>query len=87
MQTNNKKSIENKSNKNELKSLIDELLLNNKEIFNQLLITDRFKKEIFYDSIDEYELIKDFENNLIALINRCSFTKLNEVLKDVSNGL
>ena len=87
MQTNNKKSIENKSNKNELKSLIDELLLNNKEIFNQLLINDRFKKEIFYDSIDEYELIKDFENNLIALINRCSFTKLNEVLKDVSNGL
>ena len=87
MQTNNNKSLENKSNKNELKTLIDELLLNNKDIFNLLIIEDRFKKEKTYNSIDEYELIKDFENNLITLINRCSFTKLNEILKDVSNDL
>ena len=63
------------------------MLLNNKDIFNQLLIEDRFRKEKAHNSMDEYELIKDFENNLITLINGCSFRKLNEILKDVSNGL
>ena len=45
MQTNYNKSIENKTNKKECKISIDEILLQNQDIFNQLLIENRLKKE------------------------------------------
>ena len=85
MQSNNN-SLENKSNKKQCKLSVDELLLSNQEIFNQLIIENRLKKEKSYISINEYELMKHFENNLIKLIDKCNLRKLEEILNDVNNN-
>ena len=45
MQSNFNKSIENKSNKKECKISVDDILLQNRDIFTQLLIENRLKKE------------------------------------------
>ena len=79
MQSNFNKSIENKTNKKECKISIDEILLQNQDIFNQLLIENRLKKEKSYISVTEYELLKKFENNLIILIDNCNISKLGEI--------
>ena len=82
----NNNSLENKSNKKQCKLSVDELLLSNQEIFNQLIIENRLKKEKSYISINEYELMKHFENNLIKLIDKCNLRKLEEILNDVNNN-
>ena len=63
MQSNNNKSLENKSIKS--KDSIDEILLNNKEIFNSLIIENMNRREKSFITVKEFDLIKQFENNLI----------------------
>ena len=83
MQSNFNKSIENKSNKKECKISIDDILLQNREIFNQVLIENRLKKEKSFISMTEYELLKQFENNLVTLINKCDTAKLRDIFEDL----
>ena len=85
MQSNFNKSIENKTNKKECKISIDDILLQNKEIFNQLLIENRQKKEKSFISMTEYELLKQFENNLVTMINSCDTDKLRDLFDDLNN--
>ena len=85
MQSNINKSIENKSNKKECKITIDDILLQNKDIFNQVMIENRLKKEKSYISMTEYELLKQFENNLIVLIDKCGVEKLRDIFGEVEN--
>ena len=85
MQSNINKSIDNKSNKKECKISIDEILLHNRDIFNQLLIENRLKKEKSYISMTEYQLMKQFENNLVTLINKCNIQKLGDIFDEVNN--
>ena len=85
MQSNYHKSIENKSNKKECKITIDDILLQNRDIFNQLLIENRLKKEKSYISMTEYELLNKFENNLVTLIDKCNIEKLKDIFDEVNN--
>ena len=85
MQSNINKSIENKSNKKECKITIDDILLQNRDIFNQVLIENRLKKEKSLISMTEYELLKQFENNLVALIDKCDIEKLGDIFDEVNN--
>jgi len=85
MQSNFNKSIENKSNKKECKISIDDILLQNREIFNQVLIENRLKKEKSFISMTEYELLKQFENNLVTLINKCDTAKLRDIFEDLDD--
>ena len=85
MQSNFNKSIENKTNKKECKISIDDILLQNRDIFNQLLIENRLKKEKSYISMTEYELLNKFENNLVTLIDKCNIEKLKDIFDEVNN--
>ena len=85
MQSNFNKSIENKSNKKECKISIDDILLQNREIFNQVMIENRLKKEKSFISMTEYELLKQFENNLVTLINKCDTAKLRDIFEDLND--
>ena len=79
MQSNNNKSLENKSIKS--KDSIDEILLNNKEIFNSLIIENMNRREKSFITVKEIDLIKQFENNLIKLVNMCPPKKAEKILK------
>jgi hypothetical protein len=83
MQSNNNKSLENKSIKS--KDSIDEILLNNKEIFNSLIIENMNRREKSFITVKEFDLIKQFENNLIKLVNMCPPKKAEKILNEISN--
>ena len=80
MQSNNNKSLENKSIKS--KDSIDEILLNNKEIFNSLIIENMNRREKSFITVKEFDLIKQFENNLIKLVNMCPPKKAEKILNE-----
>ena len=81
MQSNHNKSIEN--NKNVEKNIIDELLLKNQEIFNNLILENVNRKEKSLISTNEYEYLRNYEKNLIQLIERCPLNKLNTILTEI----
>ena len=83
MQSNNNKSLENKSIKS--KDSIDEILLNNKEIFNSLIVENMNRKEKSFITVKELDLIKQFETNLIKLVNMCPPKKAEKILNEISN--
>ena len=85
MQSNLNKSNEN--NKNINKNIIDEILLNNQSIFLQLIIENVNRKEKSLISTSEYDYIKDFEKNLIQLIEKCPVNKLNEILNEINGKI
>ena len=85
MQSNNNNSLENKSIKKEYKLSIDDILLINKDIFNQLMLENRLKKEKSYISVNEYELMKQFEQNLMILLEKCNIGKLRDILNNTDN--
>ena len=81
MQSNLNKSIENNKNINE--NIIDELLLKNQEIFNQLILENVNRKEKSLISTNEYDFLRNYEKNLIQLIERCPVNKLSEILAEI----
>ena len=85
MQSNQNNSIEN--NKNINKNIIDEILLNNQSIFLQLIIENVNRKEKSLISTTEYDYIKDFEKNLMQLIEKCPVNKLNEILNEINGKI
>ena len=86
MQSINNNSLENKSIKKECKLSIDEVLLLNKDIFNQLLLGNGLKKEKSYISVKEYELMEQFENNILTLMDKCNIGKLKDIFDEVNNN-
>lgn len=78
MQSNIKNLQSNKEN--EEKNYIEDLLLENKEIFNKLILENSSKKEKTYLLFKEYELMKKYEENLIKLIKECPPKKVEEIL-------
>ena len=81
MQSNHNNSIENNKNINE--NIIDELLLKNQEIFNQLILENVNRKEKSLISTNEYDFLRNYEKNLIQLIERCPVNKLSEILAEI----
>ena len=85
MQSYNNNSLEKKSIKKECKLSIDEVILHNQDIFSQLFLENRYKKEKSYISIKEYELMELIENNILALMDKCNPGKLKDILDVVNN--
>ena len=82
MQSNHNNSNEN--NKNLNKNIIDELLLKNQEIFNNLILENVTRKEKSLISTNEYDYLRNYEKNLIELIERCPVNKLNTILTEIN---
>ena len=83
MQSNNNKSLENKSINS--KDSINEILLNNKEIFNSLIVENMNRKEKSFITVKELDLIKQFETNLIKLVNMCPPKEIEKICNEISN--
>ena len=82
MQSNHNNSIEN--NKNIKENKIDELLLKNQDIFNQLILENLNRKEKSFISANEYEYLRNYENNLIELLEKCPVKKLSEIMNEIN---
>ena len=85
MQSNHNNSIENNKNINE--NIIDELLLKNQEIFNQLILENANRKEKSLISTNEYDFLRNYEKNLIQLIERCPMNKLSEIFSEIDGKI
>ena len=83
MQTNINKSIENKTNNSNAR--IDEMLLNNQEIFNKLIVENGKRRDKLYVTVQEIYLIKKKKKNLINLIELCPPMKAKEILNDIGS--
>lgn len=83
MQTNINKSIENKTNNSNTR--IDEMLLNNQEIFNKLIVENGKRRDKLYVTVQEIDLITEIEKNLINLIELCPPMKAKEILNDIGS--
>ena len=81
MQSNLNNSNENNKNINE--NIIDELLLKNQEIFNLLILENVNRKEKSLISTNEYEYLRNYEKNLIQLIQLCPVNKLGEIFNEM----
>ncbi len=79
---NNDKNTNNHKLKNEFDR--DEILLNNKEIINTLILENTQKKDKSFISIKELEIIKDFESNLIKLLEKCPPKILKEIISETT---
>ena len=80
---NNKNVNNNYNEKSSLsKSEIDELLLDNKEILNQLIIENNQRKEKSFITMKELEIIRNFEQNLLKLIEKCPPNELRDLIDD-----
>jgi len=73
-------------NKNEKSTEIDELLFENKEMFNNLILEQNNKKDKIFISHKELDLISSFEKNLIKLIENCPPQKFKQLLIDSENS-
>ena len=78
MQSNKNKSTE--KNTNEPIRSIDEILLENKDIFMKLIAENEGRREKSFMVAQEYDLIQKFEKNLIILMERCPPGQVNQIL-------
>ena len=83
MQTNINKTIENKTNNSNAR--IDEMLLNNQEIFNKLIVENGKRRDKLYVTVQEIDLITENKKNLINLIELCPPMKAKEILNDIGS--
>ncbi len=81
MNEKNNKNVNINYNDKSTASEIDELLLENRETLNQLIIENSQRKEKSFITVKEIEIIRQFEKNLLKLIEKCP----PEVLKDMEN--
>ena len=80
--------INNDNNTPELKLKgmgVEELLMNNKEILNTLVLENTQKKDKSFISIKELEIIKDYESNLLQILENCPPQILKSLLEETSS--
>ena len=63
-------------------NFINEKLNKNKEIFNELIIENNKKKKKSYISVNEFDLIKKFEDNLKNILEKTPPKIINELFKN-----
>lgn len=63
-------------------NFINEKLNENKEIFNELIIENNNRKEKSYISVNEFDLIKKFEDNLKNILEKTPPKIINELFKN-----
>lgn len=62
----------------------NELLLMNKEIINSLILENTQKKDKSFISIKELEIIKEYESNLMKLLEQCPPKILKSIIDETS---
>ena len=78
----------NNDQNNNLKNINqDELLLRNKEILNSLVFENLHRKDKSFLSIKELEIIKDFESNLLKLIENCPPILVKNIMFEIEKEL
>ena len=63
----------------------EDLLLNNKEIINSLILENSQKKDKSFISIRELEILKDFESNLLKVMETCPPSILQKLIFETSS--
>ena len=63
-------------------NFINEKLNENKEILNELIIENNNRKEKSYISVNEFDLIKKFEDNLKNILEKTPPKIINELFKN-----
>ena len=63
----------------------EELLLTNKEIINSLVLENTQKKDKSFISIKELEVIKEYENNLLKILENCPPQILKSLMEETSS--
>ena len=66
-------------------NFINEKLNENKEILNELIIENNNRKEKSYISVNEFDLIKKFEDNLKNILEKTPPKIINELFKNEYN--
>lgn len=84
MQTNINKSTENSTQ--EFQNEIDELLIENRDIFKRLVTENVTRREKSFMIVKEYELIKQFEQNLVSLLKQCPPDKVQQILAAINDS-
>lgn len=82
MQSNKNNSTQ--INTNESKTEVDAMLLQNKELFLDLVSENTTRREKSFMVITEYDIIHQFENNLVNLIKRCPPDQVGEILSEIN---
>ena len=59
------------------------IFVENQEIFIQLILENVNRKEKSLISTNEYDFLRNYEMNLIQLIERCPVNKLNQILTEI----
>jgi len=74
------------TNYNKLNYEIDknEVLMNNKEIINSLILENSQKKDKSFISIKELEIIREYETNLIKLLENCPPKIIKKIFAETS---
>ncbi len=63
----------------------DELLLTNKDIINSLILENCQKKDKSFITVKELEIIQNYENNLLKLLEICPPEMIKSLMKDTSD--
>ncbi len=61
----------------------EELLLQNKEILNNLILENLHRKDKSFLAIKELEIIRDYESNLLKLIENCPPLLVKSLLHEI----
>ncbi len=61
----------------------EELLLKNKEIMNNLILENLHRKDKSFLTIKELEIMKDYESNLLRLMENCPPVLLKSLLHEI----
>ncbi len=63
----------------------DEILINNKEIIDTLILENSQKRDKSFISVKEIEIMKEYENNLLKLLEDCPPKLLSTLIQDTSS--
>ena len=61
----------------------EELLLKNKEIMNNLILENLHRKDKSFLTIKELEIMKEYESNLLTLMENCPPILLKTLLHEI----
>jgi|LauGreDrversion4_2_1035121.scaffolds.fasta_scaffold168775_2 hypothetical protein len=63
----------------------EDLLLSNKEIINSLILENSQKKDKSFISIRELEILKEYESNLLLIMETCPPNLLKQLVAETSS--
>jgi hypothetical protein len=61
----------------------DELLLKGRDILNTLIVENLHRKEKSFISVKEVEILKEYESNLLELVEKCPPEMMKRLLNEI----